>query len=127
METIRNAALVSVGRACGFAGLAIFVLIFALSFEPVMAARVGALLCLGVTLFLSFCALRARRRPYKRTEVWIILPKEERPPAVVAQRVIGEVLRETYFWFAQQTGFAAFVFLVASVGLKLAGVERPWG
>ena len=126
MDAIENAAFISVGRACGFTGLGIFVLMFGLSFEPVLAARTGAFSCLGLTAILLLYALRARRRPYKRTELWIILPKEERPPAVIAQRIIGRVLRETYIWFAQQVAFVAMIFLSASLLLQLAGVERIW-
>ena len=71
MEAIENAAYISVGRACGFAALAIFCLMFGLSFDPPLAARTGGLLCLGLTVILGLYALRARSRPYKRTELWL--------------------------------------------------------
>lgn len=100
MDAIENAAFVSIGRACGFAGLAIFCLMLAMSVEPVLAARTGGGLYLAVTCILAFYAARARTRPYKRAELWAILAKDERPPARFAQRVIGEVLRETNLWFA---------------------------
>ena len=118
MDAIRNAAFVSVGRACGFAGLAIFCLMFGLSFDFVLAARTGGGLCLTVTLILAVCALRARSRPYKRTELWVILPKEERPPASFAQRIIGEALRETYLRFARQSIVVAIALLALSVLLQ---------
>ncbi len=121
MDEIENAAFVSVGRASGFAGLAIFCLMFGLSFEPVLAARAGGVLCLLMTAVLGYCALRARTRPYKRTETWIILAKAARPPAEVAQRVIGEILREVYLWFAQRTIVISIVLLAASVVLQLVG------
>ncbi len=102
MDAIENAAFISVGRACGFFGLGVFCLMFGLSFEPVLAARSGAILCLFFALILCAYAIRARTRPYRRTELWLILAKDCRPPAGIAQRVIGETLRETYFWFARQ-------------------------
>ncbi len=122
MQAIENAAYVSVGRACGFAGLAIFLIIFGLSFEPALAARTGGELCLAVTVILSTYALRARSRPYKKTELWLILPKKERPPAEIAQQLIGNTLRETYFWFALQSVLLAIFLLVAAVLLQIADV-----
>lgn len=121
MDAIENAAYVSVGRACGFAGLAVFCLMFGLSFEPALAARTGGVVCLAVTLILAFYAYRARTRPYKRTELWLILPKDQRPPAGVAQRLIGEALRETYLWFAKQAAIISVVLLASSLALQMTG------
>lgn len=109
MDDIKNAAFVSVGRASGFAGFGVFCLMFGLSFEPVLAARTGALSCLIFALILSAYAIRARTRPYRRTELWLILSRDSRPPAGVAQRIIGEILRETYFWFARQAAVISIV------------------
>ncbi len=121
MDAIKNAAFVSIGRACGFAGLAIFCLMFGLSFDLVLAARTGGMLCLTVTMVLALYGLRARSRPYKRTELWIILPKEQRPPARFAQRVVGDTLRETYLRFARQTVLVAIGLL--AISLLLQAVE----
>ncbi len=126
MDAIENAAFVSVGRACGFSGLAIFCLMFGFAFDPAFSARVGGGLCLMVSVILAFYAWRARTRPYKRTETWLILAKDSRPPAAVAQQVIGETLRETYTWFARQSAFIAIALLASSMVLQLAGVG-VWG
>ena len=126
MDAIENAAFVSVGRACGFAGLAIFCLMFGLSFEPVLAARTGAALCLSVALILAGYAYRAPTRPYKRTELWLILTKEKRPPPVYAQRVIGGALRETHIWFARRAALISFVLLAVSAAMQLIGVGPLW-
>ena len=125
MEAIENAAYVSVGRACGFAGLAVFCLVWGLSFEPVLAASSGGALCLFVALILVFYAWRAPQRSYKRTELWLILEKQKRPPAEVAQQVIGEALRETYIRFARQAAIIAFVLLLVSLVLRLDGAGQP--
>lgn len=126
MDAIENAAYVSVGRACGFAGLAIFCVVFGLSFDPVLAARTGAGLCLGLSLILAAYAYRAPTRPYKRTELWLILAKDKRPPAAYAQHIIGLALRDTYTWFARQTAIITLVFVAVSVLLQLFGVEEFW-
>ncbi len=123
MEAIENAAYVSVGRACGFAGLGISCVIFGLAFAPVLAAQTGGSLCLGVALILVFCAWRAPRRSYKCTELWLILAKDKRPPARIAQRVISAALREAYLWFAQQSAIIAMVLLATAVALRFLGVS----
>ena len=121
MEEIERAAFVSVGRACGFAGFAVLLLMVGLSFEPVLAARTGCVLCLMVAGILYVYAARARSRPYKRTEVWTILPRDKRPPAAAAQRIIGQALHETYLWFARQAAIVSGLLLAASVVLRFIG------
>ena len=118
MEAIEKAAFVSVGRACGFAGFAVVCLMIGLSFEPVLATRTGSVLGLVLTCILAGYSAKARVRPYKRTEAWLILPKDERPPATIAQRVIGQALHETYRWFARQAAIISFMLLAASVVLQ---------
>lgn len=118
MEAIENAAFISLGRASGFAGLFIFTLMVGLSFDPPVATRVGGLLGIGVWLILMLYGWRATSRPYKRTEAWMILPKDLRPPAVVAQRMIGRALHDTAFWFARRVAIVSAFLLVSSVVLN---------
>lgn len=122
MEAIENAAYVSVGRACGFAGLGLFCVVLGLSFDPALAARTGGAGSLAVALILAFYAWRAPWRPYVRTEVWLILAKDKRPPHSIAQRVIGSTLRRIYSWFAQQAAIIAAVLLATAIVLQLSGV-----
>lgn len=119
MNVIENAAFISVGRACGFGGFAILLLMAGLSFDPPMATRTGGMLCLGTAFILSVYAVWAPRRPYKRTELWMLLAKDYRPPAEIAQRVVGEVLRVTYISFAKQAVGLAAILLVMSGMLDL--------
>lgn len=122
MDAIDNAAYISVGRACGFAGLAVMCIMLGLSFEPVLAARTGGILALSLALILCVFALRAPSRPYNRTELWLILAKEHRPPAPIAQIVVGRALRDAYFWFARQVVLVAILLLATSVGLTIVGI-----
>lgn len=126
MGAIENAAYISVCRACGFAGLAIFCVIFGLSFQPVFAARTGAGLCVALALVLAAYAYWAPTRPYKRTELWLILAKDKRPPVAFAQRVIGNALRDTYIWFSRQSAIIAIVLLVVSIALQIFGISGLW-
>lgn len=127
MEAIENAAFVSVGRAVGFAGLAVFCVSLGLSFQPALAVRTGGIMCLCVTFILIFYAMRALTKPYKKTELWIILDEKARVPAKIAQRVVGGVLRETYYWFAQQAAIFAIVLLSLSILLEVSGLDVRWG
>lgn len=126
MNAIVNAANISVGRACGFAGLAIFCIIFGMSFDPPLAARIGGVLCVVLALVLAGYAYWAPNRPYKRTELWLILAKDNRPPAEFAQRVIGNALRDTYIWFSRQSALFAIALLAISAALQIFGVTELW-
>ena len=118
MDAIENAAFASVGRAAGFAGLAIFTLMMGLSFDPPLATRTGGLFGFGEAVGLLLYGWFAVHRPYKRTEAWIILNDEHRPPAPVAQKIIGRTLRETAYWFAGRAACVSSFLLVSSVAPK---------
>ncbi len=115
---IENAAYVSVGRACGFAGLAIFCIVIGLSFDASLAALVGGKLSITLSLILLVLAWRAPARNYKRTETWLILQPGDRPRAEVAQRLVGETLRVVYLWFAQQIAVVTIVFSISAMVLQ---------
>jgi hypothetical protein len=119
MEAIEKAAFISIGRACGFAGLGVFSMLCGLLFDPVLAARAGGLISLSVAATLSIHAHFARTRPYKRTEVLLILRKEDQPPENIAQRVIVEVLRAKYLRIVRQTAVVSLTFLTVLVVLQL--------
>ena len=115
---IENAAYVSVGRACGFAGLGIFCIVIGLSFDAGLAALVGSRLSIALSLVLLVLAWRAPTRNYKKTETWLILQPGDRPQANVAQRLIGRTLRTVYLWLAQQIAVVTIVSSVSAVVLQ---------
>lgn len=129
MDPIEHAATISIGRATGFGALAIFCVVFAFAFDPVIATRAGAILCIAMAALLGHFAMLAPLRSYRRTELWLILPKADRPPAAVAQRLIGEALRRAYLRFAEASLLLATIFAGLSVlfGLFLPGPELPQG
>ena len=97
-----------------------------MSFEPVFAARTGAGLCVALALILAAYAYWAPTRSYKRTELWLILAKDQRPPAAFAQRVVGTALRDTYIWFSRQSAIIAIVLVAVSVAFQVFGVSGLW-
>jgi hypothetical protein len=120
VKEIQQAAQLSVGRACGYAGFAIAVTVLALSFEPALAAKTGAVLTLGLTLVLLFHASRARHTPHRTTEVWLLIDEDSRPPARHAHRIITEARRLAMLWFARWTAASAALFALSAMFLDLA-------
>ena len=120
MNEIEQAAQLSVGRACGFAGFGIALTVFALSFEPMLAAKTGAVLTLGLTLTLLVFAYRAHHTPHQTTEVWLLIDKSSRPPARHAHRIINEARRFAMLWFARWTAVVSALFASSAILLALA-------
>jgi hypothetical protein len=119
LDRIERVAQVSVARACGFAALGIATLFVGLSADMAMALKFAGLLILIVCGVLLLKAHLAVRRPYKHTEVWLMLRPEERPQAAIAQQIIATVLRETYLQFALRAGVCAACCLAGSLLLSL--------
>jgi hypothetical protein len=80
MEEMRRSAYETVLRACGFASLAIFCVMIGLSFLPRSAFQAGGFLSMTMALVLVFKAREARTKDHRRTEMWLYLPKDRRPP-----------------------------------------------
>jgi hypothetical protein len=109
MDEMRRIAYETVLRACGFASLAIFCVMIGLSFLPRSAFQAGGFLTMTMTLVLIFKAREARTKDHRRTEMWLYLPKESRPPQDLAQKMISSLMRETYLSFARWTAIISIV------------------
>ena len=122
MDHMRRVAFETVLRACGFASLAIFCVMIGLSFEPRAAFQAGGFLTTLMALILIFKAREALTKNYRKTEMWLYLPKELRPPESYAQWASATVLRETYLTFARWTAAIAIVMWVLALFCSLIGV-----
>lgn len=111
MDRIEHLAEISVARGCAFAALAIFTMTIGLLGMPAIALKTagGAALLTAVILWLK--ARLAKTRPYKRTELWLMLKPAERPAPAIAQTVIARALRECYLKFAYRFSAGAGVLL----------------
>jgi hypothetical protein len=103
MEELRKAAFISVARGCGFGMLAIVCFMVGMSFNPRLMFQMGGILTLLMTFILVLKARNALTKDYKKTEMWLILPKDFRPPERYAQWATATVMRDAYFTFAQYT------------------------
>ena len=123
MSDLERAAEHSVARGVGFGALATALVVAGLAGYPQLALKSGAALALLIWAVLRLKAMRAPRRPYKRTEVWLML--EPRPvwPADVAQRLIGITLKRTFERYARYALAAAVGLWLASLLLAASGVD----
>jgi hypothetical protein len=87
--------------------LTIFCIMIGLSFNPTVSFQSGGFLTTVMALILALKAYEARSKPYRRTEMWLYLPENARPPAATAQQITSAVLREVYLTFAVWTSAIA--------------------
>ena len=118
---MRRIAFETVLRACGFGSLAIFCVMIGLSFEPRIAFQTGGVLTLAMAGILIFKAQEALTKNHRRTEMWLYLPKELRPPEASAQQTTAVVMRETYLVFALWTSAVAIGMWTLALLFSLAG------
>jgi hypothetical protein len=121
MEHMRRIAYETVLRACGFGSLAIFCVMIGLSFEPRLAFQAGGFLTTLMAVILIFKAREALTKNYRKTEMWLYLPEDVRPPEAYAQWASSTVLRETYLNFALWTSAIAIVMWVLALVCALVG------
>lgn len=121
MEHMRRVAYETVLRACGFGSLAIFCSMVGMSFMPRFAFQAGGFLTTLMALILVFKAYEARTKDYRKTEMWLYLEKDERPPAAYAQWASATILRETYLTFALWTSMIAIALWTIALLFGLAG------
>lgn len=115
MTPIERAANLSVGRACAFTVLAILCFMVGFSYQPMLSARVGGSLALLTSVILLFKAWFAPSKRFRDTETWLILEEGDRPPADVAQHLIGTTLRRVFLDYARFSALVAIVLLGTSI------------
>jgi hypothetical protein len=121
MELMRRIAYETVLRACGFGSLAIFCVMVGMSFDPRAAFQAGGTLTTIMALILIWKAREALTKDYRKTEMWLYLPKDFRPPEAYAQWASATVLRDTYLTFALWTSMIAIVMWVIALIISVAG------
>ncbi len=122
MNRIEEAADLSVRRAVGFGALAILLTMAGLSADPLLALRSGAVLTLVMWAVLMVKAYRAPLRPYKRTELWLLLEPPPDLPAEQAQRIVAEVLQATFRRYAEASFVCAVALWLASLLARFSGL-----
>ena len=123
MEEIERLADLSVKRGCAFALLAITTVMTGLAGTPLLALKSGAILLSLMVAVLTFRALFARSQSCRRTEVWAMLGRDRRPPEALAQRVITEALRATYWRYAELCAAGSILLWLLALALWAFGTS----
>jgi hypothetical protein len=121
MEHMRRIAYETVLRACGFASLGIFCVMTGMSFNPKLAFQAGGFLTTLMAFVLVLKAREALTKDYRRTEMWLYLEKDYRPPEAYAQWASATILRDTYLTFAMWTSLISIAMWVLALIFSLAG------
>jgi hypothetical protein len=118
---MRRIAYETVLRACGFGTLAIFCVMVGMSFQPRLAFQAGGTLTTFMAIILIYKAREALTKDHRRTEMWLYLEKDERPPEAYAQWASSTILRDTYLTFALWTSAIAITMWLIALAFSLAG------
>lgn len=121
MDLLRQLAYEIVLRACGFGSLAIFCVMVGMSFEPRFAFQAGGFLTTVMALVLYYKAHEARTKDYRKTELWLYVPKDFKPPHAGAQWASATVMRDTYLTFGMWTSIIAIAMWAIALAFSLAG------
>jgi hypothetical protein len=122
MEEMRKVAFESVARGCAFGMLAIICVMVGMSFDIRAVFQAGGILTLMMTLILILKARYALTQNYKKTEMWLYLPKDFRPPEKYAQWAASTVLRDAYFTFAMYTAGISIVMWILALIIGVSGL-----
>ena len=123
MEHMRRIAYETVLRACGFACLAIFCVMIGMSFDPRLAFQAGGFLTTIMAFVLILKSREALTKDYRKTEMWLYLEKDFRPPEAYAQWASATVLRDTYLTFALWTTVISIVMWCLALLFSLIGTK----
>jgi len=121
LQDIERFAEISIARGCAYAALAILTFMLGLSWDMVLATKVGGTLILAVSVILILKGHTAPNRPVRKTELWSMLERDNRPAPAIAQRVIGPVLHTCYLRFALYAARLSAGLLAMSLTLQLLG------
>lgn len=120
MDRIRHFADLSVRRAAGLGLLAIALIVLMLHSDRSLSmhALAGLLTLEAVTLF--ELGRRAHRVPCQRRQVWVLLEDRHGMNENRLQRLISEVMRETFQAYARRLAGPAVAAWVVDLGLQLS-------
>jgi len=121
MEHMRRVAYETVLRACGFASLGIFCVMTGMSFDPRLAFQAGGFLTTIMAFILILKSREALTKDYRRTEMWLYIEKDFRPPEAYAQWASATILRDTYLTFAMWTSLISIAMWLLALIFSLAG------
>lgn len=124
---MRRVAYETVLRACGFASLGIFCVMTGLSFDPRLAFQAGGFLTTIMAFILILKSREALTKDYRRTEMWLYIDKNFRPPEAYAQWASSTILRDTYLTFAMWTSMISIALWSLALIFAILGTSSTLG
>lgn len=114
MDRIEYLADVIVRRGCGFALLAICMVMLGLSYDLLLCLKSGAVLEALHGVVLGLFAYNAPRWNHRSTELWILLDKgADLPPNYPPEQLL-EVMRKTYLRYAEMAGVVTLALCIGA-------------
>jgi hypothetical protein len=86
---------------------------------PLVALKSGAVFMMLSAGVLAVKAQRSPIKPYKHTELWVLLAPEERPDPRFAQQLIGLTLRDVFLRFSGYFAMAGLVCFAVAMAVQL--------
>jgi hypothetical protein len=114
-DHIERLTTVSVARGVGFACLAVFCFTVGFAGDTINLLRFGGFGALLIAVSLFIKAKNANPKFYRRTEVWIMLAEDMRPPPDVAARMVTDARRVVLLRWSLRAASAAGFFLGGAV------------
>lgn len=121
MDRIRQFADLSVRRAAGFGLLAIALVVLVLHSDRPLAMHALAALLTIEAITLYFCGLRAEKVPCRRREIWLLMEGQHGMGENRVQRIISQIMRETFMAYARRMAGPAAGAWVVDLGMRLSG------
>jgi hypothetical protein len=119
MREIEALGVLSVRRGCAFGALAIGTLMFGFMNQPAIAFGIGAISSVLVALILLLKRNFLARTDYRKTELWVMLPRDRRPPGNIASQVVPRILGEAYLAHCRLALMTGAFMAVFSIGCHL--------
>ena len=114
MDRIEYLADVIVRRGCGFALLAICMVMLGLSYDLLLCLKSGAILQAIHGSVLGLFAYNAPKWNHRSTELWVLLNKgADLPPNYPPEQLL-EVLRKTYLRYAEMAGVVTLALCIGA-------------
>lgn len=119
LARLERLADIAVARGVGFASLAILMVVLGLMGDLRLSLQSGAALFALSAAVLMLKARLAPTRPYRRTELWLMLETPPEAPAPVLQRMFGQAMRAAFERWTRRTALAAVAFWLASLAVRV--------
>ncbi len=126
MNPFARFAFITVARDTAFVTLAAMVLMMAFSFRPELSFEIGASIALVFSVALLVRVYFLTEERFERSEVWRVLPDEERPPGDEGRRWAQGHLETLLLQCAKgASGFASALYCTAFLAAFASSLAQP--